>query len=242
MALVYSQGAVTKMLGADGLMVVHAETLALGDGAGAGGADTVTDSGSGFVTAGFKVGQKIWIRGATNASNDVSAIVLTDVAAGTLTFAAGTLVASQSAGTAFTVIGCNGGGFANMFTGGKMALYTAGSAVPDVNASSSSNGATKIIEWTPIVIGVTVTYDGTNNYGTINLTASVVATSTSAGTATWGRFAGAGEDIDSASTTAVRCQFTAGETTGEMRLNESTFTMSESRPLGSCIMKAYEEV
>lgn len=50
---------------------------------GSGGADTITDSGSGFVTNGFLVGQSLLIEGST--SNDTILTTIAGVAAGTLT-------------------------------------------------------------------------------------------------------------------------------------------------------------
>lgn len=75
-------------------------TLALVDGAG--GSDTVTDSGSGFVTAGFEVGDLIIVSGATDDSDNVL-VELTGVAAGTLTFATGTFTTGEGAGALITV-------------------------------------------------------------------------------------------------------------------------------------------
>lgn len=57
------------------------------------GGTTITDSGSGFVTAGFKVGQTLIIEGST--SND-GQYLITAVAAGTITCAAATFTVEAS--------------------------------------------------------------------------------------------------------------------------------------------------
>ncbi len=75
-------------------------TLAIVDGGG--GSDTITDSGSGFVTAGFEVGDLIVVSGATVAADNFT-VELTGVAAGTLTFATGTVDTGEGAGELITV-------------------------------------------------------------------------------------------------------------------------------------------
>lgn len=62
--------------------------------------DTITDSGNGFITAGFKVGDLITVSGTP--AND-SDFTLTVVAAGTLTMATGSLSATEGAGANVTI-------------------------------------------------------------------------------------------------------------------------------------------
>lgn len=64
--------------------------------------DTITDSGNGFVTAGFDPGDKITITGATNAGNN-STFTVDDVDAGTLTLASGDALTVESAGAAVAI-------------------------------------------------------------------------------------------------------------------------------------------
>lgn len=63
-------------------------------------ADTITDSGSGFITAGFEDGDKITVTGTTN-NNDTYTI--DTAAAGTITLIAGDSLTNESAGTAFSL-------------------------------------------------------------------------------------------------------------------------------------------
>ncbi len=79
---------------------IQAITLALVDGAG--GSDTITDSGSGFVTAGFEIGDLVIVSGATDTDDNVT-VELTGVAAGTLTFATGTFTTGEGASALITV-------------------------------------------------------------------------------------------------------------------------------------------
>lgn len=59
-----------------------------------GSPDTITDSASGFITAGFKVGMSLMIIGST--SNDAVHTTIAGVAAGTLTLASSTTVTSEA--------------------------------------------------------------------------------------------------------------------------------------------------
>jgi len=68
------------------------------------GSDTITDSASGFVTDGFQVGDTITISGATTEANDIE-VELTAVAAGTLTFATGSISAEEAGAVGMTLTG-----------------------------------------------------------------------------------------------------------------------------------------
>lgn len=67
---------------------------------GAGGDDTITDAGNGFVRADFQPGHKITVSGSTTSDGDYT---LTDVAAGTLTMATGSLPGNEAAGDVVTI-------------------------------------------------------------------------------------------------------------------------------------------
>jgi hypothetical protein len=82
---------------------ITAPTIAISDNGGS--PDTITDSNSNFVNAGFAVGQEITVSG--TASNNITA-TLTAVAAGTLTMATGTFSSSESAGNDVTIVSGSG--------------------------------------------------------------------------------------------------------------------------------------
>ena len=82
---------------------ITASTIAISDNGGS--PDTITDSNSNFVNAGFAVGQEITVSG--TASNNITA-TLTAVAAGTLTMATGTFSSSESAGSDITIVSGTG--------------------------------------------------------------------------------------------------------------------------------------
>ena len=64
--------------------------------------DTITDSGTGFVTAGFKVGDTIRISGAGDAANH-GTHVLDVVTAGTLTLSSASALTVDGAGDSWTI-------------------------------------------------------------------------------------------------------------------------------------------
>lgn len=71
---------------------------AMGTGAhvdGGGGSDTLTRSSGSFVTDGWLIGDRLWVYGSTTLANDYL-IQLTNVAAGTLTFATATVSAAEN--------------------------------------------------------------------------------------------------------------------------------------------------
>lgn len=82
-------------------MTVHmtADTIAFVDS----DPDTVTDTGSGFVTAGFQVGMTLVVEGTSN--NDGVVGVIETVAAGTLTLDTDAELTVEAAGTDFTLHG-----------------------------------------------------------------------------------------------------------------------------------------
>lgn len=65
--------------------------------------DTITDSGNGFVAAGFRDGARICISGAANAGNNGNKTIDT-VAAGTLTLIAGDTLTAEGAGADITIV------------------------------------------------------------------------------------------------------------------------------------------
>ena len=66
--------------------------------------DTITDSGNGFLTAGFQAGDVITISGATNAGNNNTFIIAT-VVAGTITLTAAAALTVEAAGASVTIRG-----------------------------------------------------------------------------------------------------------------------------------------
>ena len=67
---------------------------------GGGSDDTITDTGNGFIRAGFEIGHKVTVSGSTASDGTYT---LTGVAKGTLTMATGSLPGSEGAGDVVTI-------------------------------------------------------------------------------------------------------------------------------------------
>jgi hypothetical protein len=65
--------------------------------------DTITDSGNGFITAGFRAGQKITVSGATNPGNNAT-FTIRNVTAGTITLLSTDALTAEAAGASVTII------------------------------------------------------------------------------------------------------------------------------------------
>lgn len=93
---------------------------------GGGSADSITDSGNGFITADFAPGDKLFVQGANSPAND-SALTgqrIVSVAAGTITLATG-VVDTGEAGVAGTVVAvAKGGSLKDIFKDGKILIYS----------------------------------------------------------------------------------------------------------------------
>jgi hypothetical protein len=93
---------------------------------GPGLADTITDSGTGFVTAGFAPGDVLFVQGCTTPANvtGLSGERIVGVAAGTLTMATA-LVDTGEIGAVGTVVACcKGGSLKDAMKDGKLMIYT----------------------------------------------------------------------------------------------------------------------
>ena len=184
--------------------------LAYGDGAGAGAADIITDDQSRFLTAGVKVGDLFTTAGSTTAGNNIAGTAaLTIVAAGTVTFAAGTLAATEDfiAGTTLTFD--NGGSFKELFDYCVIGLYSGTQpATPDATegatllalitvASGAFTGGvtTNGLRWGSVISGVAS--KNSDVWSGVGL---------SSGTVTWGRLY-ENDYTTGASTTAIRIDF-----------------------------------
>jgi hypothetical protein len=138
MALKFSTGLRDAILGRQGVVgaVRGGTTLAFVDGGA--GSDTITDSGSGLVTAGFVPGLPIYIYGPNTAANktQVDGVVLTAVTAGALTFSTGIVNTAESFLTGTCVIQPYGGSFKDIFKHGVIRIYS-GSQPSDADQAES---------------------------------------------------------------------------------------------------------
>jgi hypothetical protein len=93
---------------------------------GGGSADTITDSGNGFIDAGFAPGDVLFVQGATTGDNDtaLTGVAITSVAAGTLTIPTAS-VDTGEAGAAGTVVAvAKGGSLKDVMKDGVLKIYS----------------------------------------------------------------------------------------------------------------------
>lgn len=156
------------------------------------GADSFTDSGNGFVAAGFSVGDNVIVYGFTGGMAAIHGpFTLTSVAVGTMEVATGSL-ATDTAGESVTIAVIAGGTIKDIFKDGVLKVYN---GTQPTSADSSLGGATALLTvtvssgaFTPGAVGNGLEF-GTASSGAISKNSDVwsgsVATS---GTATWFRF------------------------------------------------------
>jgi len=238
MALTVSTGARNQMLGLTNpdVNLICAATIAFVDGGAS--EDTITDSGSGFVTAGFKTGDTIYIEGTT--SNDTTTgFTLTAVAAGTLTVATDTLTA-ESAGTVFAVASGKGGSLADIFQNGILYLYS---------GSQPANGDTAyagtLLAKITVASGAWVAGEETNGLefqvsasGEIEKNSDVwsgvgLAAASTGTTAGWFRLCANGTDASGASTTLPRIDGTVGTSGADLNMSSTTIVESSTYTIDS---------
>lgn len=117
------QALLGKIPARSAVVVYTATTIAAVDGGSSD--DTLTDSANGFLTEGFAVGDSVLMLGFTGANAGyVGPVELTAVAEGTLTFATGSLTASDAATESITLVAIRGGAFRDIFKQGVLEIYS----------------------------------------------------------------------------------------------------------------------
>ncbi len=222
MATRFSTGLRNNMLSSNSYPenLVTGITYSFGDGTGADGADQILDSGSGFITDGFEVGDYVSVAGST--SNNFSGLKISAVTAGALDVPAGSFT-TEIAGDQVVLGSATGGGsldellrngIVEIYTGSQPATADAGETGTLLLRATISSGA--------FVAGVAT--NGLN----IATAASGVSSKEAAevwsgvglanGTAGWFRFHSNAYTLG-LSTTAVRMDGVCGITSGEMQMS-----------------------
>ena len=115
MAFRLSTGLRAAMLGRNSYpaKLITGTTFAFEDGTGTGGTDRITDSGNGFVSAGYVVGDHISVAGST--SNNVAGKKVSAVAAGYLEIPAASLATEVAGDQVIIGAGAAGGSWDEIF-------------------------------------------------------------------------------------------------------------------------------
>lgn len=214
--LKYSTGLRDAMNGKQAQVVgaIIGATLAFVDGGAS--ADTITDSGNGFVTAGFVPGQKLFVQGATTAANDsaLSGVRITSVAAGTLTIPTGS-VNTAEAGAAGTVVAvAEGGSLKDIMRDGVLKIY---SGAQPADADTAASGTLLITitvgsgAWVAGAYGNGLEFENDPLSGEVEKNSEVWSgLGLADGTAGWFRFYANPTDAGNASTTLPRIDGSVG--------------------------------
>ena len=239
MTLKLSTGARNNMLGKEATVkaCLIGATLALVDGGA--GADTITDSGNGFVTAGFAPGDVLYLKGATTAANNtaVTGAIVQDVAAGTLTLLTGIVNTAEVFAAGAALAAAKGGSLADVFKDGILKLY---SGAQPTNADTAASGT--------LLVSITVSSGAfvagafgnglefdTETVGTIAKPAGVVwsGAAVASGTAGWFRFYGNATDAGSASTTLPRIDGSIGTSGADLNMSSTVITSGATYTIDS---------
>lgn len=125
MALRLSTNLRNRMLGESvqrSVTIISAATIAAVDGGS--GSDTLTDSGNGFLTAGFSAGDAILVYGFTGGMAAIHGpFTASEVAAGVITVPTGSL-ADDAAGETVILVGLKGGSLKDVFKDGVLEIYS----------------------------------------------------------------------------------------------------------------------
>jgi hypothetical protein len=195
---------------------------------GGGSDDTITDSGTGFITQGFAPGDVLFVTGATTAANDAgcTGVVVSGVVAGTLTIPTGS-VDTAEAGIAKTIVGfARGGSLKDVLKDGVLRIYSgAQPASPDnavagtlllevtVDAGAFVHGAfANGVEFGDAASGIISKAAGETwqDQGLAN------------GTAGWFRFCANPSDTGIASTTLARLDGSVGTSGADLNMSSTS--------------------
>jgi len=223
--LMFGNQAAPKAIFTNGL---SGGTLAYADGGAS--SDTITASAGSFITAGFAPYDKIYTYGSTTTpGNDLDGVILTAVAAGTLTFATGSLVGDVSenfaAGT--VLVCCKGGSLRDVLADGVLNFYTGSQPASADNAVGSATYLGRVT----VSGGAWVAGAFTNGLRWGDAATAIIGRETgqtwqlkgeAAGTAGWARFVANATDNGLASTSLPRIDFSCGQTSGDIRLPGGT--------------------
>lgn len=210
---------------------------------GGAGADTITDSGNGFVSNGFAPGDKLFAKGWTTAGNNVAftGAVIQNVAVGTLTLLTGIVATAETAPAGGMLAVAKGGSLKDVLKDGKLQIYSgAQPANPDSAASGTllleitvSSGA-----WVAAAFGNGLEFEDDPTDGEIEKSASETwsGAAIASGTAGWFRFVGNATDAGGASTTLPRIDGSIGVSGADMNISSTTITSGRTYTIDNFVL------
>lgn len=243
MTIKFSTGLRNKLNGMKGEVggALIGATLALVDGGT--GADTITHSGNGFITAGFAPGQKLFLKGATTGANDtaISAAVVQGVAAGTITLLTGIVSTAETFAAGTVLAWAKGGSLKDIMKDGKLMIYSgAQPSSPDSAVAgtllleiTSASGA-----WVAGAFGNGLEFEDDPTAGEIEKSASETwsGVCVAAGTAGWFRFVANPTDAGAASTTLPRIDGSIGVSGADMNISNTVLVVGRTYTIDTFVL------
>lgn len=238
MTIKYSTGLRDKLQGYKGRVkgAVIGAGLTFVDGGGS--ADTITDSGTGFITQDFTPGDILFCLGATTGANDtaLNGVVIAGVAAGTLTIPTGS-VDTGEIGAAGTVIACaQGGSLKDTLKDGILYIFS-GSQPDNPDSAVSATLLLTITEssgaWVAAAFDNGLEFEDDPLSGEIEKASAETwsGACTTSGQAGWFMFCGNATDARGASTTLPRMTGSLGTANADGIMASTTLTITKTYTL-----------
>lgn len=245
MSVVYSTGARNKRAGMQAIAHAHMlkNTIAFVDG-GSGVADSITDSGNGFVSAGFRAGDLLFVKTVAGTNDKASGVIITSVAAGTIVVPTA-MFTNESATPYVSLVAAKGGSLKDLFDYCTIHLY--GGPRPKIAddaetgtllAKITAEGATFTggalaagLRWEPsadVALGILEKLS-TENWKTLACLAG--------GTAVWGRCYD-NAYVTGASSSAIRFDFSIGVSGADMIGGNTLLTISAPTGINTASIEA----
>lgn len=225
MALRFSTGLRNLLLGkvpAIGGATITANTIAAVNGS----PDSFTDSGNGFLTAGFQTGDTILALGFTTLANN-GVFTISSAAAGTLQISE-TTVTNEGAGSNRTLCVIKGGSLKDIFKDGTLKIYS-GSQPSDADQAVSGTLLVSITLGSGAFAYGAAAYGlefGTASSGVIAKDSGVWSgVATASGTAGWFRLTANATDAGALSLVLPRIDGAIGTSGAQLNMSSTTITL-----------------
>lgn len=227
MAMYFSTGLRTMLWGRAPVLQGASLSVSSRIAAVTGSPDSFTDSGSGFVTAGFAVGDTVMVSGFATAANN-GIFTITSVAAGTIEISETTVV-NESAGALNIKVQCiAGGSLKDIFKDGILRLY---SGTAPATADATATGSV-LLEVT-VASGAWVAGTPTNGLEFGTAASGVIAKSSAVWSgvglvtddAGYFRLYANATDATTTSTTLPRIQGTVGTSGADLNMSSRRITL-----------------
>ena len=233
MTLKLSTAVRNQMLGLTNPTVVLMAESTIAIVAGGGSHDTITDSGSGFVSAGFVAGDTITIAGS---AADDGTYTIESVVAGTITLTTES-VTGEAAGNVIAVAAAQGGSLADILQNGVIEIRSGSQPADADTAASGTLLGTMTVSSGAFSAGSETNglEFGTATGGYIEKASSETwsMTAIASGTAGHFRFKGNATDAGGASTTLPRIDGSIGTSGADLNMSSTSITSGSTYTIDS---------